>query len=206
MCYLCPVTYYIFSLFYCAFFASSIYLVALGFKTQIYFDMRQLLLSLLVLSLFIVACNNTPTVPPDRGSMLRTGKWKISAGTVTIRLPNGVKSEQTYWPNLRKICLRDDYIVFDSSNHGSVHNGGTSCSAVSSDSISFIWQLKNNGDNIDLLNIFTVVDSVAESVYLDASVTPNVYKVRFDTATTYRSNIVNGKISARVLSFWNTPS
>ena len=157
--------------------------------------MRQLLFLLLILSIFAVACKNSPNVPPDRGSMLRTGKWRISAGTVTIRLPNGVKSEQTYWNNLRRVCLRDDFLVFDSSNHGSVHNGGTSCSLGTPDSISFIWQLKNNGNNIDLLNAFTVVDSVAETVYLDGTVTPNVYRVRFDTATSYRSDIVNAKIS-----------
>ena len=156
--------------------------------------MRQLLLAVLVLSIITLACNTHPDVAPDMAGMMRTGKWKISAGTVTLRQPNGVKKDQTYWPNLRKICLRDDYIVFDSSNIGSVHNGGTSCSLATADSINFIWQLKNNGGNIDLLNIYTVVDSVAQTVYLDNTVTPNIYKIRYDTATSRTANIVNATI------------
>lgn len=157
--------------------------------------MKQSLLLLLALFTIFIACNKTPDPQADTITMLRTGKWKISSGTVTMRGPNGVKAAQTYYPGLRKICLRDDYIIFDSSNHATVYSGTSRCSAADPDSVGFIWQLKNNEKNFDFFNAYKIIDSVAQTVYLDNTVTPSIYRVKYDTATSHEINIRDGKIS-----------
>lgn len=157
--------------------------------------MRRSLLLLLTLSAALFACNKTPDPQVDVISQLRTGKWKINSGTVTMHNLNWIQKDQTYWPTLRKICLRDDYIIFDSSDRGVVYSNTTRCSPADVDSIAFVWQLKNNDKNIDLFNIYKVVDSVAVTLVPIASTSPQAYKVQYDTATSYVSNIRNAKLS-----------
>lgn len=99
------------------------------------------------------SCNKTPKpAAPDRESMLRTGKWKISAGTFTRRLPIGNKDTTLNYLNFIPSCHKDDYIVFDSLMHAAVYSGAIKCNASDADHIPFVWQLKNNGNNIDLYN------------------------------------------------------
>ena len=125
--------------------------------------MKKILLPLLALACFVIACNKTPDANPDRAAILRNGKWKISAATVMMRLPNGKDSTINYY-NLIPGCHLDDYLKFDSLNRGAVHNGGTSCSLADADSIAFVWQLKNDDNMMDIYNGFTLIDSVAETV------------------------------------------
>jgi len=165
--------------------------------------MKKILLPLLVLALFVVACNKTPNANPNRAAMLRTGKWKVSAASVMMRLPNGRDTTLNYF-SMIPACHADDYLRFDSLNHGAVYNGGTSCSVADADSISFIWQLRNDDNTIDLFNGFTLIDSVAETVLpyhidtINASSTPIVLDtistsptVVLDSAFTLQFGVVN---------------
>lgn len=156
--------------------------------------MKRALFFLLALSVFYVACNKTPDPQVDVTSMLRTGKWHISSGTVTIRGLDGTKVAQKYYPDLRRLCLRDDYITFDSSNRGFVFSNSSRCSNGDIDSVAFVWQLKNNDSLIDLFNVYHMVDSVAVS-YIPVAGTSAPYMLKFDTATTAISNIRNAKLS-----------
>ena len=99
------------------------------------------------------SCNKKPTAAaPDRESMLRTGKWKVTAGTFTRRLPIGSKDTTLNYLNFIPSCHKDDYIIFDSMMHAAVYSGTSKCNASDADHIPFVWQLKNNGNNIDLYN------------------------------------------------------
>lgn len=157
--------------------------------------MRRALLLLLALPAIFVACNKTPDPQADVISMLRTGKWKLSSGTVNIRGLNGVRADHTYYPDLRRTCLRDNTILFDSSNRGVVYNGSNRCLASEPDSVNFIWQLKNNDQNIDLFNIYKVVDSVGLKLNTVTGSSPTAYYITYDTATSYIANIPNAKLS-----------
>ena len=155
--------------------------------------MRRALLLLLALPAIFVACNKTPDPQADVISMLRTGKWKLSSGTVNIRGLNGLRADHTYYPDLRRVCLRDNTILFDSSNRGVVYNNTNRCLASEPDSVNFIWQLKNNDQNIDLFNIYKVVDSVG--LTLNPVTGSTGYYVTYDTATSYINNIRDAQIS-----------
>ncbi len=117
------------------------------------------------------ACTQTaPSITPDKESLLRTGHWIVSSGTVTLKKPNGVDTTLDYMPFIPP-CHRDDYIGFDSLGNGAVFPGAIICSAAEPDSISFKWRLLNNDNNIDILNVFNffymVVDSVVLPYYFD---------------------------------------
>jgi hypothetical protein len=90
-------------------------------------------------------------------------------------------------------CVKDNYLKFDSLNRGSLLNGGVSCSVGDADSIGFIWVLKNNGNNVDILNCYTLVDSIAQTVVLDG--TTGKYTPHYDAAPSYIANLYNAAIS-----------
>jgi hypothetical protein len=176
--------------------------------------------------LILAACNKTPTPPaPGREDMLRTGKWKISSGTFTKRLPRGTDTVLTYL-NFIPDCHKDDYIVFDSQMHAAVYSGTNKCNPSDADHIPFVWQLKNNGNNIDLYNGFNNLYSCVETIqsyyfdttWLDASVGPpykldtligaldtpahgpnivldSLWAVHIDSMTTPQISIYNAAIS-----------
>lgn len=155
--------------------------------------MRRSLLLLLALFSILIACNKTPDPQADVLTMLRTGKWHVTSGTVTMRGPNGVKADQTYYPDLRRQFLRDDEIRFDSSERAIVYNNSKRSDIGDPDSVSFIYVIKNNDANFDFFNAYKIVDSVAQVVYPDAG-GPNGYKVRYDTAVSHVINILDGKL------------
>lgn len=155
--------------------------------------MRKLIVPFVAILALFASCTKKVDPNPNRDAMLRTGKWKITTSMVTLRLPNGQKGTIDYGA-YRSTCLVDNYLKFDSTNKGAIHNGGVSCSGFDADSIGFIWQVKNNGVNIDILGCYTMIDSVKESIYLDAA--DNIYKVAYSTGPSYRSNIVNGTFSS----------
>ncbi|MBC7554965.1 MAG: hypothetical protein H7257_13425 [Taibaiella sp.] len=154
--------------------------------------MKKLFAPFIALSLIAASCTKENTTPLGREGMLRTGRWKISSSKVRLKLPNGKYSTINYGP-YRKACITDNYLKFDSLNRGAIHNGGISCSVASPDSVGFIWSLKNNGNNIDILNCFTLIDSVKQFVYIDAN---GIYQVGYDSASSYVSNIYNGVLSS----------
>ena len=155
--------------------------------------MKRLLLSLLVLLLLLDACKKTTTFPIGQDGMMRTGKWKISKSMVKLKLPNGKKTTIDYGP-YRSACLVDNRLKFDSLNRGSILNGGVSCNIGDADSVGFIWQLKNNGNTIDMLNCYTLIDSVAQTVVLDG--TTGNYVVQYNQASSYKSNLYDATISS----------
>ena len=153
--------------------------------------MKKLFTPLIALLLFIGACKKDTIPPLDRAGMLRTGKWKISNSKVRLRLPNGIYGTVDYGA-ARKKCIVDNYLKFDSLTRGAVHNGGVSCNLADPDSVGFVWVLKNNDNNIDILNCYTLIDSVAQSLYVDVN---GVYQVKYDSAISYISNIYNGVLT-----------
>ncbi len=122
---------------------------------------------LLVLSIIVViaSCNKPPVTTPSRESMLRVGKWHVTAGTLTLRKPNGVDTTLNYL-NWIPVCHRDDYIKFDSLNVGYLFPGSDICNAGDADSIGFTWKLENGETTMSLYNGFSNTFGVAESILL----------------------------------------
>lgn len=176
--------------------------------------MKKLLLSLSALLIFALSCNRPSSTAINVTGILKTGKWKISTATITMKLPSGKDSTLDFIQFIPK-CHQDDYIKFDSLNHGAIYNNGVSCSVADPDSISFIWQLKNNNNNMDLYNGFFFIDSVAETIlpyHIDTvsqspilvldtlADTPNVvldtiWSLNFASVPTAVINIYNSAIS-----------
>ena len=154
--------------------------------------MKRFLFGFIAMAVIAGSCTKTPKVPLGTDGMLRTGKWKIGKSLVTMRMPNGQKATVDYGTH-RSACLVDNYLKFDSLNRGSVHNNGASCSNADADSIAFIWTLKNNDQNIDLLGLYTVVDSVIETVVLNS--TGTAYEAQYSTGPSYISNLRNATIT-----------
>ena len=125
--------------------------------------MKNFLLFFTAVMLFS-ACNQTkPTFSPDRVNILRSGRWKVVSGTVTLKKPNGLDTTLNYMPFVPP-CHLDDYIKFDSGNHGATFPGTILCYASDADSIGFIYNMRNNDNNIDLLNIFNLFQMVYETI------------------------------------------
>jgi hypothetical protein len=124
--------------------------------------MKYCLLTLSVFLLFF-ACkkSSTPTVTTE--DMLKTGKWKLASGTLTVKNPNGKDTILTYLDFIPE-CFKDDYLKFDSLNFGKIYYGGNTCTPGDPEFRSFQWLLSNNGTTIDLYNgfneIFAVVDTI----------------------------------------------
>ena len=73
--------------------------------------MKKYLLLAVSLILIFAACNKKPGTPTaTRESMLRSGKWKITSGTLTVRLSNGGDTVLNYM-NWIPACRQDDYLV-----------------------------------------------------------------------------------------------
>ena len=113
--------------------------------------MKKLFITCSVL-LILVACSKKPVITPSREDMLRTGKWKVSSGTVHGRMPNGKDTAIDYVKFVMPDCIKDNYLVFDSLYKGNMFNGALRCDSGQGDRIPFSWRLTNNGNNIDLYN------------------------------------------------------
>lgn len=125
--------------------------------------MKYLFLAMSAL-LILVACGKKPTSTPNRADILRTGKWKVSSGTITVNLPNGRDTTLDYMTFI-PACHRDDYILFDSGNAAAIYSGGSKCNAGDPDHIDFVWLLhRDNESLIDLYggfnNTFGIVDTI----------------------------------------------
>ena len=80
--------------------------------------MKYRLLFALVAILAIAACNKTPTTTNTTASILTTGSWKLSSGTVALKKPNGVDTTINYLSVIVPSCHSDDYIKFYSNLSG----------------------------------------------------------------------------------------
>lgn len=114
-------------------------------------------------ALIFSACSTTPTPTPNKENILRTGKWRLSGGTLTFKLPSGKDTTVQYLDYVPD-CYKDDYIVFDSLNFGKRYINGTSCTVADPEYTTFVWRFTNNYKNIDLYNGFNNLFAVADTI------------------------------------------
>jgi hypothetical protein len=119
----------------------------------------------ILVALFVMegCIQKTPSITPNKESMLRTGRWKVTSGTITQRKPNGWDTTLNYMLFVPS-CHTDDYIRFDSLNHAYVYSNTIKCSQADPDSISFVWRLLNNDQNMDILNVFNFFYMDSETI------------------------------------------
>ena len=127
--------------------------------------MRYFLVSLLTLLVifFFAACNKKPKVDASMENMLRNGKWKLSAGTVAVRKPNGKDTTLDYLLFIPD-CYKDDYLVFDSLKYGRRYSGSNTCSPADPEYFVFSWQLRNNNTIMDLYNGFNYIYGIVDTI------------------------------------------
>ena len=124
--------------------------------------MKYLFLTLSVILIF-VACNKKPTPTTTRYDTFKSGKWKMSSGTITLKTPGGKDTTLNYFDYI-PTCHLDDYIAFNSNTTGAVFNGSDKCSAADGDSTQFTWDLTNNYNNISFYRGFSLIWSVQQFV------------------------------------------
>ena len=182
--------------------------------------MKYFFLALSVMLLWS-SCAKNPTINYSRESMLRSGKWHISSGTLSVRKPNGVDTvlDYTHWI---PYCHRDDYVIFDSLNIGYVYPGTILCNP-SDDSVEFQWSMNAGQTTLSLYNGFSntfgVVESVVNPYYTDtfsksplvldtivgavaaaatgtSIVIDSIWNLHFDSSSIAQLNIYNATISS----------
>lgn len=131
--------------------------------------MKYFFLALCALFVF-EACTKDPVVIKNKENLLRTGKWKISSGSIKQKLPNGTYTSRNY-TDILPDCWKDDYIVFDSGVRAALYYGSEKCNAGEGEYTSFTWQLTNNDNTISFFNGFKLLYS--DTQYIQA--------LRFDT-------------------------
>ena len=124
---------------------------------------KYLILSLSLILLF-AACNKKPGASaPTREDILRSGKWKITSGTLTVTLPNGKDTTLNYMDWIPS-CRQDDYIVFDSGIHAALFSNSTKCNVSDPDSISFQWLFTSNYSYLTMDHGFDFFYGISDSV------------------------------------------
>lgn len=120
---------------------------------------------LLALSLIVVlaACNQTPTVTPSRENLMRSKKWRISGGSMTVKTPGGKDTTLEYLKFI-DTCYEDDYIKFDSNHFGALFTADKKCNPADPASRGFTWRLWNNDKYIDLYDGFNTIFAVTTSI------------------------------------------
>lgn len=149
-------------LFWVPCFQASIKFVSFSFQKRL-FSMKYFFLTL-TLVIILVSCAKKPVINPSREDMLRTGRWKISAGKLYCRLPSGKDTLLDYLNYVLPDCYKDNYIVFDSLFYGAVFTGATRCDASEGDQIPFRWRLTNNDNNMDLYHGFYSIYAVTDTI------------------------------------------
>lgn len=124
--------------------------------------MKYCLMTLSAILLF-VACNKKPVNTTGPEDILRTGKWKLASGTLTVKNPNGKDTTLDYMKFILD-CYKDDYFKFDSLHNGKIYYGTVNCNAGDPEYRSFQWKLTNDGTTMDWYNglnwVFAVVDTI----------------------------------------------
>ena len=127
--------------------------------------MKYVFLTLLSISILFLACSKKSNPASSRANMLRTGKWKMSSGSLSVKLPGGIRDTTLNYLTYVPACHLDDYIDFGPSTFGSVFSGSLKCSPNDPDSVQFQWGLSNNDNNISLFRGFSVIWSVKSIVW-----------------------------------------
>ncbi|NCX96634.1 MAG: hypothetical protein EBX41_09575 [Chitinophagia bacterium] len=149
-----------------------------------------------LLLLFIAVASCTKSAPPSQNgiaAILRTGKWKVGAGTIRLKLPNG-KDTILKYTDFRIACVQDDCIKFDSLNRGAVFTNAVKCNGAEADSMGFTWDLRNEGKLISIYGGFHLTDSLSQSIVTDASSGSTVYQIKYAPAVSSAFNIINATI------------
>lgn len=106
--------------------------------------MRYILLSAILLLSF-ASCEKAET-PASREDELRSGKWKLVAGTAKWDPAIGLDTLVNYY-NALPDCDKDDYLVFGTNFQGSQFSDGK-CDPSEPDEVQFMWELYDNGTGI----------------------------------------------------------
>ena len=112
--------------------------------------MRYIVILALLVTGF-VACKKTESTV-SREDELRSGKWKMIAGTQRWDPAIGPDTVVHYYDSLAT-CRKDDFLVFGAGRAGT-QNAGNKCELSEADAIDFHWYLENNGNKINFYNAF----------------------------------------------------
>ncbi len=116
------------------------------------------------LMLLLASCSKKTTVTtPNREDALRTGKWMIESGTITVKLPDGRDTILNYM-NFLPACHKDDYLVFHTGVDAALHSGSNICSPSDPDSITFKWGFNSTQKNLSLYHGFDFIYAVSEHI------------------------------------------
>ncbi len=107
---------------------------------------------LAVISLLIVftSCNKNGEPTVTREDELRSGNWKMVAGTHRWAPAIGRDTTIHYYDSLPN-CRKDDYLVFGPVRSGFQHSG-EKCDLSEPDVVDFSWYLEENGAKINFYN------------------------------------------------------
>ena len=126
---------------------------------------KYFILSFLFAIMVFTACNKKAT--PSAASMtdiLRNGRWKVTSGTLSVKLPDG-KDTMLNYLNWIPACHQGDYFVFHAPTTGAVFNA-TPCNPGDPDSVSFTWELTNNNTCLSINSSDHLYYSVQYTVLL----------------------------------------
>ncbi|HRO42747.1 MAG TPA: hypothetical protein PL009_07915 [Flavipsychrobacter sp.] len=110
------------------------------------------LLAIVSLLILFTACNKKGETTVTREDELRSGKWKMIAGTHRWDPAIGKDTTIHYYDSL-PACKKDDYLIFANSFAGT-QNSGEKCDLSEPEAIDFRWYLENNGTKINFYNAF----------------------------------------------------
>ncbi len=126
--------------------------------------MKYLLFIVSSVTLLMVACTKDAVVSPDKASILKSKKWRITGGTVTVKRPDGKDTAIPYY-DLQDECNKDNYLTFDSLYFGQVYANTKTCNAADPVSRTFTWKLNDKNDNlIDLYGGFNMIYCVNQNI------------------------------------------
>jgi hypothetical protein len=110
------------------------------------------LLAIASLLVVFASCKKEGESTPTREDELRSGKWKMIAGTHRWDPAIGKDTVIRYYDSL-PACKKDDYLVFGQVQDGQQHSGNK-CDLSEPDAVDFKWYLENNGSKINFYNAF----------------------------------------------------
>lgn len=113
--------------------------------------------------LLFAACSKPPVITPNREAILRSKKWRITGGTITVKKPNGKDTALEYRKYV-DTCYLDNYLVFDSMHFGRAYTGNDKCNPADPDFRSFTWRLQENERYIDLYDGFNMIFAVTTTI------------------------------------------
>jgi len=159
---------------------------------------KYITLALSLAIIILAACSKKATPSADSHvDWLRSHKWKVSSGTLSVKKPNGIDTVLNYM-NWIPVCHRDDYFDFNSPTTAAYFNGSIMCNPGDPDSISFNWALSDNDKYLSLYCsdhlYYSVTESILPYVFDTLQWTPSLvldtlYGVN-DTAAGYTRSVI----------------